>query len=128
MPTSQHRKARCAANFRRSSRIITLRLQYPQNPFGDEEGAEADGKSKAEIAAEKKAWLNDPDRDYTYTEVGRRYFRSQIRFISITSGCTSIIVAARTILLSPLLISPFSFPWWRQEAIYDCTSKHPARR
>merc|ERR1712093_703987 len=40
-----------------------------ENPFDDETGENADGKSKAEVAAEKKAWLSDPDRDYTYTEV-----------------------------------------------------------
>jgi len=46
-----------------------------ENPFGDEEGAGGeDGKSKAELAAEKKAWLSDPDRDYTYTELLGRFF------------------------------------------------------
>lgn len=50
-------------------------LALHQNPFGDEEGAGGeDGKSKAEIAAEKKAWLQEPDRDYTYTELLGRFF------------------------------------------------------
>lgn len=39
-----------------------------QNPF-DAADAEAGGKSRAEFMAEKKQWLSEPDRDYTYTEV-----------------------------------------------------------
>merc|ERR1712093_63019 len=45
-----------------------------ENPFDDETGENADGKSKAEVAAEKKAWLSDPDRDYTYTELLGRFY------------------------------------------------------
>jgi len=43
------------------------------NPFGDDDAAD-DGKSKAEIAAEKKLWLQEPDRDYTYTELLGRFY------------------------------------------------------
>merc|ERR1712093_26312 len=45
-----------------------------ENPFDDETGENADGKSKAEVAAEKKAWLSDPGRDYTYTELLGRFY------------------------------------------------------
>lgn len=47
---------------------LTLCSHSSQNPFEDE-GGDADGKSKAEVMAEKKLWLTEPDRDYTYTEV-----------------------------------------------------------
>lgn len=53
----------------RSRQCPPPRRRIPQNPFDDETGENADGKSKAEIAAEKKAWISEPDRDYTYTEV-----------------------------------------------------------
>ena len=40
-----------------------------ENPFGEGQEASTDGKSKSELAADKKAWLQDPSRDYTYQEV-----------------------------------------------------------
>lgn len=50
-----------------------LSRHLAQNPFGDDDAAD-DGKSKAEIAAEKKLWLQEPDRDYTYTELLGRFY------------------------------------------------------
>lgn len=45
----------------------------------DEEAVGESEKSKAQAAAEKKAWLKEPDRDYTYDEVKycspRRFLR-----------------------------------------------------
>ena len=46
-----------------------------ENPFGEGQEASTDGKSKAELAADKKAWLQDPTRDYTYQEVSLNHRR-----------------------------------------------------
>ncbi|PLW40864.1 hypothetical protein PCANC_11004 [Puccinia coronata f. sp. avenae] len=42
----------------------------------DEEAAGESEKSKAQAAAEKKAWLKEPDRDYTYDELLGRFYQA----------------------------------------------------
>lgn len=43
---------------------------------GDDDGAGESEKSKAQAAAEKKAWLKEPDRDYTYDELLGRFYQA----------------------------------------------------
>lgn len=64
-------------------------LKEPAEGDGEEDGHEDDlfnqregevdsesSKSKAQLAAEKKAWLKEPDRDYTYDELLGRFYQA----------------------------------------------------
>ncbi|KAA1122715.1 hypothetical protein PGTUg99_005704 [Puccinia graminis f. sp. tritici] len=42
----------------------------------DDEAIGESEKSKAQMAAEKKAWLKEPDRDYTYDELLGRFYQA----------------------------------------------------
>ncbi|CAH7680474.1 eukaryotic translation initiation factor 2 subunit beta [Phakopsora pachyrhizi] len=57
---------------------------------GDDDDQELEAmKSKAQIAAEKKAWLKEPDRDYTYDELlGRFYQALYLSHPSLSAGGT----------------------------------------
>lgn len=66
-------RARCAhqaALYTNSEKETKHFCAAHQDPFVSED---ADGKSRAEVIAEKKLWLSEPDRDYTYTEVRVHY-------------------------------------------------------
>lgn len=89
-----------------------------EDPFGGE--AEESTLSKAEAAAEAKAWLKEGDRDYHYTEVGFEYEApDKSNLLTLILG---LIAAFGSILLSAVPVSSIVVWWRRQEEVHDPTS------
>lgn len=81
-----------------------------EDPFGGE--AEEGTQTKAEAAAEAKAWLKEGDRDYHYTEVRRVLLL--LHFFMADPFPT----APRPLLLAPLRLPPFAFRRRQQEEVH----------